>query len=184
MSWGGVSRGIGVAVGAVYVGSVAPDDLTTQAAVAGTALFFSLFSRLGHGFGRTAVVFPRRLLRLALPGLDRALRVGDYRGPFVRPTAFGSPSRLDALENQPVHHRRVAGHELRILAGAAGFFRGIYLGQRPRPAGRALGFLRRLHRRLVHPPVARRVLQGVPHQPRPPLKWLSRTRPWRLSLCS
>ncbi len=43
---GGIVAGSVVAAGATYLGHVAPDDLTTQAAVAGTALFFSLFPDL------------------------------------------------------------------------------------------------------------------------------------------
>ena len=91
----GRPRGTGVAIGCGLLRlcrTRRPDDPSRGRRHC--AVFLS-FSRLGHGFGGTAVVFPRRLLHLALSRMDRTLRVGDASGPLVRPTAFGPPPRLD-----------------------------------------------------------------------------------------
>lgn len=89
---GGVVAGSGVAAGAVYFGSVAPDDLTTQAAVAGTALFFSLFPDLD-----TASVAQRWFFRCVLGVL---LYLG-WAEHYELATLVGILSILPLLD----HHR-------------------------------------------------------------------------------
>ena len=89
---GGSVTGIGVAVGATSLGYVAPDDLTTQAAVAGTTLFFSLFPDLD-----TASVAQRWFFR----GVFCVLLYLGWTERYELATIVGLLSVLPLLD----HHR-------------------------------------------------------------------------------
>ena len=173
-----------MAAGAVYSGYVAPDDLTTQVAIVGTALFFSLFPDLD-----TASVAQRWFFRSVFCTL---LYLG-WTEHYELATLIGILCVLPLLD----HHRGWTHWKISpfITVGLLGTSyeywraRQAFLGEFTWDNVHTLleghcSFLYCLRRRLVHPPVARRALQGVPHQPRPPLRWLSRPRPWRLYLYS
>jgi hypothetical protein len=88
----GVAVGVGVAVGATHYGYIGADDFNTQVAVAGTALFFSLFPDLD-----TSSVPQRWFFRLVFGGL---LYLG-WTERYELATLVGILSLLPLLD----HHR-------------------------------------------------------------------------------
>ena len=88
----GVVVGVGIAAGAVYYGYIDGDDLQTQVAVAGTALFFALFPDLD-----TSSVPQRWFFRLVFCGM----LVLGWTERYELATLVGILSLLPLLD----HHR-------------------------------------------------------------------------------